>query len=201
MLSRVVARRGPRSTLLRLLSTTPPGASSPPSSVSVVPPPQTINAPPVHTFSTPLESALHTQIKTLGPLPLSTYTSLCMTHPTFGYYTTSNPLMGLDNKGDFVTSPGLSQAFGETLAAWVCYNLKEFRYVEYGPGDGTLCKDFLRTMDMLNRRPLECYLIDESPVLIEEQIKTLSVKIDDYKHDVKDIPSNMVVKTGMEELE
>ncbi|GMH62092.1 hypothetical protein TrST_g14178 [Triparma strigata] len=166
--------------------------------LSVVPPPQTLNAPTPKSFSTPLEAALHKQIQTLGPLPLPTYTSLCMTHPTFGYYTTSNPLASDLNKGDFVTSPGLSQAFGETLAAWACYNLKEFRYVEYGPGDGTLCSDFLRTMSQLNRRPSECYLIDESPILIREQHRTLGVTLDSYIHSKDDIPTqSIVVQTGL----
>lgn len=52
--------------------------------------------------------------QTHGPLPVSRYMTLCLQHPTLGYYTTKNVFGSV---GDFITSPEISQIFGEVRPA------------------------------------------------------------------------------------
>lgn len=43
-------------------------------------------------------------------MPVSRYMTLCLQHPTLGYYTTRTVF---GKEGDFITSPEISQVFGE----------------------------------------------------------------------------------------
>ena len=70
-----------------------------------------------------------------------------------GYYNTSQPL---GERGDYITSPIISNLFSEMIAIWIISvweNLgkpKIFNIVELGPGDGSLTKTLL---DVLKRFP------------------------------------------------
>lgn len=76
-----------------------------------------------------------------------------LTSPEGGYYTTRPDGGGevFGQKGDFVTSPEISQVFGEligiwTIAEWIAQGRKRsgVQLMEVGPGKGTLMDDMLR---------------------------------------------------------
>lgn len=76
----------------------------------------------------------------------------CLTSPDGGYYTSQK--VGKDQfgqKGDFITSPEISQIFGELIGLWfVTEWMKQAKpsagveIIEVGPGRGTLMDDMLR---------------------------------------------------------
>ena len=84
-------------------------------------------------------------------------------------------------KGDFVTSPEISQVFGEMLGVWAALQYEALgspdtlRVIEFGPGRGTLMADLLRDASKFAkfREAMSVHLIEVSPALREMQAKTL----------------------------
>lgn len=77
----------------------------------------------------------------------------CLTSPEGGYYTTraSKDQDQFGKSGDFITSPEISQIFGELVgiwfvAEWMAQGRKSsgVQLIELGPGRGTLMDDVLR---------------------------------------------------------
>ena len=87
-------------------------------------------------------------LKKKKSIPLDQFINIALYDKKFGYYMKKNPF---GKKGDFITSPMVSNLFGEMLAIWcVAFweNLgkpSKIIVVELGPGDGTLCSDLLKT--------------------------------------------------------
>ena len=98
----------------------------------------------------------------------------CLTHPEGGYYTrqTSTGQDQFGTKGDFVTSPEISQVFGELIgiwlyAEWLAQGRKDkVQIIEVGPGRGTLMDDVLRVWCSPNSREREAYSQDGRPYLV-----------------------------------
>jgi len=81
-------------------------------------------------------------------IPLDKFINIALYDKKFGYYMKNNPF-GIE--GDFITAPMISNLFGEMLAIW-CVSFWEHAgkpnkilLVELGPGDGSLCKNLLKT--------------------------------------------------------
>ena len=78
---------------------------------------------------------------------MAEYVSEVLTNAAAGYYTRRDVF---GEKGDFITSPEISQMFGEMVGIWTVATWQQAgspaaaRLVELGPGRGTLMADLLR---------------------------------------------------------
>ncbi|KAN0134534.1 S-adenosyl-L-methionine-dependent methyltransferase [Lactarius tabidus] len=115
-----------------------------------------------------VEKILLDTIKVNGPVSYATYMQLCLSHPTEGYcMNPANAVIGA--WGDFITSPEISQAFGEVVK-------HDIQLVEIGPGKGTLMDNILRTLSRLPRSRASIkhvHLVESSPSLRAIQQKKL----------------------------
>ena len=112
---------------------------------------------------TSLERALRDRILTEGPITVEAFMDACNAY----YYATRDPL---GTSGDFITAPEISQMFGELVGAcladsWARAGKPDgVRYVELGPGRGTLAADALRVMRSAGLEP-PVHFVETSPVL------------------------------------
>ncbi|KIN62013.1 ATP synthase beta subunit/transription termination factor rho [Sulfitobacter noctilucicola] len=125
-----------------------------------------------------LLSQIASRIAAHGPMRIDEYMTTCLLHPTLGYYTTRDPL-GRD--GDFVTSPEISQMFGELIGLSLAQTWLQngappsFILAELGPGRGTLMADALRACRGVPRfiEAANVILIEASDVLRGAQADAL----------------------------
>tara|TARA_Y100000590_G_C15704497_1_gene1008078 strand:+ start:811 stop:1881 length:1071 start_codon:yes stop_codon:yes gene_type:complete len=87
-------------------------------------------------------------LKEKKPITLDKFIDIALYNKKHGYYMKKNPF---GKKGDFITSPIISNLFGEMVAVW-CVAFweylgkpKKITIVEMGPGDGSLCNNLLQT--------------------------------------------------------
>ncbi len=95
-----------------------------------------------------------------------------------GYYLSKKPI---GRKFDFVTSPEISQMFGEIIGVYLLYYWKEkinskFNLIELGPGNATLFKDIERTAKILPNffENADVYFIEINKELRKIQKKNLN---------------------------
>ncbi|MGH6932096.1 MAG: class I SAM-dependent methyltransferase [Dongiaceae bacterium] len=128
---------------------------------------------------TPLTELLIRRIRLGGPITVAEYMAEALGHPRHGYYRRADPF-GL--AGDFVTSPEISQMFGELLGAW-CADIwskmgppDPVRLIEYGPGRGTLMADALRATSRATgfHPALDLHFIETSPLLRQLQAEAIA---------------------------
>lgn len=123
---------------------------------------------------TALAKLLRERIGRAGPMSVSEYMGECLMHPIHGYYATRDPL---GQEGDFITSPEISQMFGELigLALAQCWldqgQPAQFVLAELGPGRGTLMADILRAANKVPgfRDAARVHFVETSPVLRKAQ--------------------------------
>ncbi|KAH7038569.1 S-adenosyl-L-methionine-dependent methyltransferase [Macrophomina phaseolina] len=159
-------------------------------------------------WSTPLAKTLTEAITTTGPVPVAAYMRQALTAPDGGYYTSRSE--GGDQfgqKGDFITSPEISQIFGELVglwfvAEWMVQGRKSsgVQLVEVGPGRGTLMDDMLRAIRNFKSMASAIetvYLIEASPTLRATQHKLLCgeapLKETDIGHESTSKYSNLKI--------
>jgi NADH dehydrogenase [ubiquinone] 1 alpha subcomplex assembly factor 7 len=126
----------------------------------------------------PLEREIRRLIGVAGSMTIAEYMRLCLTHPQYGYYINRDPLGA---GGDFVTSPEISQMFGELIGLWMAAVWQQMgapenvRIVELGPGRGTLMFDALRAAHVVKgfREAIVLHLVEISPALQQVQQRRL----------------------------
>ncbi|KAK2889808.1 protein arginine methyltransferase NDUFAF7, mitochondrial isoform X1 [Channa argus] len=124
---------------------------------------------------------LTSKIKATGPISVAEYMREVLTNPVTGYYVRNNML---GPSGDFITSPEISQIFGELLGVWIISEWmgagrpKQLQLVELGPGKGSLASDVLRVFSQLQsvfgEASVSLHLVEVSPALSELQAQNLT---------------------------
>ena len=128
---------------------------------------------------TPLAELLVERIREGGPISVADYMAECLLHPVHGYYTNREPFGAA---GDFVTSPVITQMFGELFGlalaqAWLDQGAPApFTLAELGPGRGNLMADALRATRGVPgfHAAAQVVLVEASPRLRAVQANTLA---------------------------
>jgi SAM-dependent MidA family methyltransferase len=142
-----------------------------------------------------LSEIIDAQINIDGPMSLSTYMGLCLTHPKFGYYKNADPL---GEAGDFITAPEISQMFGEFIGLFIaqCWidlgKPEKFNLVELGAGRGTLMADAFRVLKNVDGllKSMQLFLLETNATLIEKQKERLGQFEPNFIEDIKPLEEN-----------
>ncbi|KQK08487.1 protein arginine methyltransferase NDUFAF7, mitochondrial [Brachypodium distachyon] len=139
--------------------------------------------PPEHSHEPSSDSELVNHLKSIikfrsGPISVAEYMEEVLTNPQSGYYM-NRDVFG--ESGDFITSPEVSQMFGELIGVWaMCLweqmgQPEKVNLIELGPGRGTLLADLLRgSAKFVNfTKALSINLVECSPTLQKVQYNTL----------------------------
>ena len=141
-----------------------------------------------------IETKIKDLIKKSGPISLSRYMELCLWDNENGYYA-SNQVLG--RRGDFITSPEISQVFGELIGLWALsfyhqnINKERLCVTELGSGRGTLLKDAIRTICKVtnNKIDLDITILERSERLITLQKENLKNENVRWISDIKGLSS------------
>lgn len=142
-----------------------------------------------------LAEQINAQIRASGPMSLSTYMRLCLTHPSLGYYKNADPIGA---EGDFITAPEISQMFGEFIGLWVanCWQAmgapSHFELVELGPGRGTLMDDALRVIARVDGtiNAMQLTLVETNATLIDMQKQRLGAHNPRWIKEISELDDN-----------
>ncbi|CAF2007571.1 hypothetical protein HID58_076895 [Brassica napus] len=139
--------------------------------------------PPDHSHEPTPDSELVKHLKSVikfrgGPISVAEYMEEVLTNPRSGYYM-NRDVFGA--QGDFITSPEVSQMFGEMIGVWtVCLweqmgKPERVNLIELGPGRGTLMVDLLRGTSKFRNftESLHIHLVECSPALQKLQHQNL----------------------------
>ena len=142
-------------------------------------------------------------LKEKKSIPLDQFINITLYDKKFGYYMKKNPF---GKEGDFITSPLISNLFGEMLAIW-CVAFwehigkpRKILLVELGPGDGSLCKDLLKTFRQFKNfyNSLEINLLEISDKLITIQKSKINNRRVKWIKNIKGINWGPVIFLGNE---
>ncbi|XP_059060960.1 protein arginine methyltransferase NDUFAF7 homolog, mitochondrial [Achroia grisella] len=143
------------------------------------PDPNTLKMP-VPGTAPKLMEIIREKIKLNGPLTVAEYMHIVATNPTEGYYMKKEVI---GEMGDFITSPEISQLFGEMVAIWFFSETqkmgpgKPLQIVELGPGKGTLMFDILRVLHRIGYKAqdLSLHLVEISETMQNIQASRLCI--------------------------
>ncbi|XP_057750034.1 uncharacterized protein LOC130968659 [Arachis stenosperma] len=124
-----------------------------------------------------------------GPISVGEYMSEVLTNPKAGYYI-NRDVFGAE--GDFITSPEVSQMFGEMVGVWVMCLWEQMgqpervNLIELGPGRGTLMADLLRGASKFKNftKSLNVHLVECSPAL--QKLQHQKLKCVDEENEAQD---------------
>ena len=115
------------------------------------------------------------KIKLQGPISVSEFMSDCLLSPKKGYYNLEDTI---GSKGDFITSPEISQIFGELIGLsladywYQCQKPKSPIITDLGGGKGTMLNDCLRAINKVDknlRNFIQPTFIESSSILKKKQ--------------------------------
>ena len=142
-------------------------------------------------------------LKERKSIPLDQFINIALYDKKSGYYMKKNPF---GKEGDFITAPLISNLFGEMIAIW-CVAFweyigkpKKILLVELGPGDGSLCKDLLRTFRQFKNfyDSLEINLLEISDNLKKIQKLKINNRKIKWIKKIEEINSGPIIFLGNE---
>lgn len=127
---------------------------------------------------TTCETIIRKRIQENGSISITDYMKIALLHPKQGFYRTHQPIGSL---GHFMTSPEISQVFGELIGVWTINRWlemgrpKKLSLVELGPGRGTMMNDLLRVSKAYPSflKSIHIYFVEINSILSKIQKENL----------------------------
>tara|TARA_Y100000590_G_scaffold419683_1_gene521636 strand:- start:1328 stop:2407 length:1080 start_codon:yes stop_codon:yes gene_type:complete len=135
--------------------------------------------------------------------PVDEFLEKVLYDPKIGYYSKKIPF---GRKGDFITSPTISNLFSEIIGIWIVSTWEKlgkpnkFNFVELGPGDGSLTKILVNTFKKFPKfnNATKIYLYEKSKLLKNVQKNKIKSSKVEWINDFKSINEGPVIFFGNE---